>query len=177
LAAWTDDPEIEAALALLPDQLDEAWTLDWSAAVPEVVAADAMYVLGRGHALGVAQEAALKLKETCGTHAEGFSSAEVRHGPLAIVRDGFPVILFAQQDESLEGVSEAASELAERGARVISAGIPNAPGLSLPVVPADPLTAPILQIASFYRLANAVSLARGLDPDCPLHLSKVTETL
>jgi glucosamine--fructose-6-phosphate aminotransferase (isomerizing) len=55
--------------------------------------------------------------------------------------------------------------------------VPNAPGTRLPVIPADPLIAPILEIASFYRLANALSVARGLDPDRPLHLTKVTETL
>ena len=177
LAAWTRDGEIERALSVLPDRLEKAWNLDWSAAVPELVAADAMYVLGRGHALGIAQEAALKLKETCGIHAEAFSSAEVRHGPLAVVREGFPVILFGQEDESLEGVMAVANELTQRGARVISAGVPHAPGLNLPVTAAEPLIAPILQIGSFYRLANAVALRRGLDPDRPLHLSKVTETL
>jgi len=123
------------------------------------------------------QEAALKLKETCGIQAEGFSAAEVRHGPMAVVREGFPVLLFGQADESLEGVAALATEFAARGARVISAGIPRAPGTILPVVTADPLTAPILEIASFYRLANELALSRGLDPDRPAHLTKVTETL
>ena len=177
LAAWTKDAALEAALSILPDKLAAAWDLDWSAAVTELSAANAMYVVGRGHGLGIAQEAALKLKETCGIHAEAFSAAEVRHGPMAVVRDGFPSLLFGQRDESLEGVADLANEFAGRGARVISAGIPNAPGLNLPVIDADPVIAPILEIASFYRLANALALARGLDPDRPLHLSKVTETL
>jgi glucosamine--fructose-6-phosphate aminotransferase (isomerizing) len=60
---------------------------------------------------------------------------------------------------------------------VISAGVPAAPGLRLPVIDADPLIAPILQIASFYRMANKLALARGQDPDRPLHLSKITETM
>ena len=177
LAAWTEDAEIDTALATLPAKLGDAWKLDWSAAVPELTDVTAMYVVGRGHALGVVQEAALKLKETCGIQAEGFSAAEIRHGPMAVVREGFPVVLFGQDDESLEGVSLLASEFAERGARVISAGIPDAPGTTLPVLPSDPLIAPILQIASFYRLANALALGRGLDPDRPNHLTKVTETL
>ena len=65
------------------------------------------------------------------------------------------------------------------GAALLAAcggGSPGAPGIRLPVVPADPMIAPILQIASFYRLANAVAVARGLDPDRPPHLAKVTET-
>jgi glucosamine--fructose-6-phosphate aminotransferase (isomerizing) len=177
LAAWTRDPAIEVALSDLPGKLAEAWVLDWRAALPEFGAATSMYVVGRGHALGVVQEAALKLKETCGIQAEGFSAAEVRHGPMAIVREGFRVLLLGQDDESLDSVAALATEFAARGARVISAGISGGPGTTLPVVTADPLIAPILQIASFYRLANALALSRGLDPDRPLHLTKVTETL
>jgi glucosamine--fructose-6-phosphate aminotransferase (isomerizing) len=86
------------------------------------------------------------------------------------------VLLFAQSDQSRESLVELASNLAERGASMMSAGIHGAPGIQLPVVAADPLIAPVLQIASFYRLANALALARGLDPDRPPHLAKVTET-
>jgi glucosamine--fructose-6-phosphate aminotransferase (isomerizing) len=177
LAAWTGDAQIGSALSDLPDKLSQAWNLDWTAALPELGSANAMYVVGRGHALGVVQEAALKLKETCGIQAEGFSAAEVRHGPMAVVREGFPVLLFGQLDESLESVAALATEFAARGTRVISAGIPQAPGTILPVVTADPLIAPILGIASFYRLVNQLALSRGLDPDRPAHLTKVTETL
>jgi glucosamine--fructose-6-phosphate aminotransferase (isomerizing) len=177
LAAWTEDPKIESALAALPDKLSEAWNLDWSAALPELRTATSMFIVGRGHALGVVQEAALKLKETCGIQAEGFSAAEVRHGPMAVVRDGFPVLLFGQSDQSLESVTALAGELAAHGARVISAGLPAAAGTTLPVTQADPLIAPVLQIASFYRLVNALAVARGRDPDRPPNLTKVTETL
>ena len=110
-------------------------------------------------------------------HAEAFSAAEVRHGPMAVVDDGFPVLLFDQADESLPGVAALAAEFASRGASVISAGLPHAPGIALPMIDAGPVIAPVLQIASFYRLANALALARGRDPDRPPHLSKVTRTL
>ena len=177
LAAWTADSAIETALSALPDKLAEAWELDWNAALPELSAATSMFVVGRGHALGVVQEAALKLKETCAIQAEGFSAAEVRHGPMTVVRKDFPVLLFGQSDESLESVASLASEFASRGARVLSAGVPGAPGTVLPVIAADPLIAPILQVASFYRLANSLAVGRGVDPDRPLHLTKITETL
>ena len=177
VAGWTADPGIEASLSGLPGKIAEAWELDWSAALPELCSTTSMFVVGRGHALGVVQEAALKLKETCAIQAEGFSAAEVRHGPMAVVRKDFPVLLFGQPDESLESVASLASEFASRGACVISAGVPGAAGTILPVVPADPLIAPILQIASFYRLANALAVSRGLDPDSPPHLSKITETV
>ena len=177
LSAWTADPSIGSALSTLGDKLDESWELDWSEAEGFLLDAGAMYVAGRGHGLGIAQEAALKFKETCGIHAEAYSAAELRHGPMAIVRSGFPVLLFGQSDQSLEGVRKLAVELEERGACLISAGVANAPGLMLPVATADALIAPILEIASFYRLANSLALARGRDPDRPPHLAKVTETL
>lgn len=177
LSAWTGDPSIGAALAMLGDKLEESWELDWSEALGFLVDASAMYVAGRGHGLGIAQEAALKFKETCGIHAEAHSAAELRHGPMAVVREGFPVLLFGQSDQSLEGVLKLALELEERGACLISAGVERAPGLVLPVASADALMAPILEIASFYRLANSLAVARGRDPDRPPHLAKVTETL
>jgi len=177
LAAWTGDPAIDSAVSDLPSKIAEAWELDWTVAVPELTATTSMFVIGRGHALGIAQEAALKLKETCGIQAEAFSAAEVRHGPMAVVRKNFPVLLFGQADESLQSVASLAEEFASHGARVVSAGVPGAPGIILPVIPADPLIAPILQIASFYRFASALSVGRGLDPDRPAHLNKITETM
>ena len=53
-----------------------------------------LFVVGRGLGLAIAQEAALKFKETCGLHAEAFSSAEVKHGPMALVGTDFPVLMF-----------------------------------------------------------------------------------
>ena len=79
-----------------PEQLEQAWQLDWSAAIPIACSADNLFVVGRGPGLGIAQEAALKFKETCGLHAEAFSAAEVKHGPMALVGPGFPVLVFAQ---------------------------------------------------------------------------------
>lgn len=176
LAAWTEDPGLDSALSSLPEKLEQAWALDWTLALPSLTTAGNMYVVGRGHGFAVAQEAALKLKETCGLHAEAFSGAEVHHGPMALMRPGFPVLLFAQSDQSLDGIAELAAAMSARGADVISAGLADTRGIRLPVITADPLIAPILQIASFYRLANALALARGFDPDRPPHLAKVTET-
>src|SRR6266496_2341002 len=144
LAAWTEDPAIDSALSNLPEELELASALDWMPALRPLASASDMYVIARGHGFAIAQEAALKLKETCGIHAEAFSGAEVRHGPMAMLRPGFPVLLFGQSDESLDGLSELATIMAARGAEVISAGLANGPGLRLPVVSADPLIAPIL---------------------------------
>jgi glucosamine--fructose-6-phosphate aminotransferase (isomerizing) len=133
--------------------------------------------VARGFGLGVAQEAALKLKETCGLHAEAFSSAEVKHGPMALVRAGFPVLMFTQSDDTRAGIEELAAEFAARGAHVLLAGANAAGAITLPSLQAHPVIEPLLAIQSFYRAANALALARGLDPDRPPHLHKVTETI
>ena len=136
-----------------------------------------MYVLGRGYGLAAAQESALKLKETCGMHAEAISTAEVRHGPMALIREGFPVLVYAQNDRTHEGVQALLDALVERGAQVFVTGAAHARATVLPTVESDPVTQPLLEVQSFYRMANALALARGLDPDHPPNLRKVTETL
>jgi glucosamine--fructose-6-phosphate aminotransferase (isomerizing) len=177
LAHWTQDRKLLAALPQLPELLARAWKCDWSPAVAALREAVNLFVVARGYGLAVAQEAALKLKETCGLHAEAFSSAEVRHGPMALVRNGFPVLMFTQHDDTRAGIEELAAEFAARGARVLLAGAGAAGSVSLPAVSANPVVEPILMIQSFYAMANALALARGLDPDRPPHLNKVTETV
>lgn len=177
VASWSRDRELAEALRHAPNLLERAWTLDWSAAVTRLRAATDMYVIGRGIGLGIAQEVALKLKETCGLHAEALSAAELRHGPMALVREGFPVLILAQNDQTRAGVESLAAELATHRAEVMLAGS-SCPGtLLLPTQSAHPAIEPMLMVQSSYRMANAVSLARGLDPDRPPKLSKVTQTV
>ena len=177
IAEWGEDNALRDALADLPTLLAEAWECDWSAALPALYDAGNLYVVARGPAFGIAQEMALKIKETCGFHAEAFSAAEVRHGPMAIVEKGFPVLLLGQDDESRDSVAALAPEFADRGALVISAGLGEVPGIRLPALKAHPVLQPLLLVQSFYRLANALAVARGRDPDRPPHLAKVTETV
>jgi glucosamine--fructose-6-phosphate aminotransferase (isomerizing) len=177
VAAWAEDAELAAALAAAPELLTRAFELDWGAAVARLTPANNLYVIGRGLGLGVAQEAALKFKETCGLHAEALSAAELRHGPMALVRAHFPLLLFTQNDESRPGVAQLAGELAAQGADVLVAGTEVARATVLPSLAAHPAIEPLLLAQSFYRMANALSLARGRDPDRPPHLSKVTETV
>jgi len=177
VASWTQQLDLSQALGKLPAQLERAWHCDWSAAVESLCDASNLYVVARGFGLAVAQEAALKLKETCALHAEAFSSAEVRHGPMALVREDFPVLMFAQDDETRSGIEQLAAEFAARGARVLLAGARARGAVSLPGIVAHPVIEPMLTIQSFYAMASNLSLARGLDPDSPPHLHKVTETV
>lgn len=177
VAHWTGDEALLAALDGLPQLLERAWALDWSAALAPLQMAQNLYVVGRGVGFGVAQEAALKFKETSGLHAEAFSSAEVRHGPMALIGPGFPVLAFSQDDETRDGLEAMAAACAGLGATVIKAGGTRADGMcNLPTEPAHPVLEPIAYAQSFYRMANSLALARGFDPDRPPHLAKVTET-
>ena len=177
VAVWSRDASLAGALEQLPQLLARAWELDWSAAVKRLAAAHNLFVVARGLGLAIAQEAALKLKETCALHAEAVSAAELRHGPMALVGPGFPLLLFGQNDESRAGVAQLAGELAAQGAEVMVAGMAAAHATVLPSVAAHPVLEPLLLAQSFYRMVNALSLARGRDPDRPPHLHKVTETL
>jgi len=183
VAAWRDDAELRAGIATLPAQIERAFALDWSSVVRGLGDATNLFLVSRGYGLAIAQEAALKLKETCGLHGEAFSSAEVRHGPMAIVQAGFPVLAFDTGGAAGADVRGLADVFAERGARVWLATAdstiepsPHAAIEILPAVTASPELAPIAMIASFYRMVNGLAITRGFDPDQPPYLAKVTRT-
>jgi glucosamine--fructose-6-phosphate aminotransferase (isomerizing) len=173
----TSDPTLLDALERLPAELECAWQLDWGAALEVLRNATNLFVVARGYGLAIAQEAALKLKETCGLHAEAFSAAEVQHGPMALVRNGFPVLILPQDDATHAGTLALAEQFIARGAHVMLAGPPLRGAITLPTLAAHPVSEPLLLIQSFYRLASELAVLRGLNPDAPPHLRKVTETL
>ncbi|KAB7647937.1 SIS domain-containing protein [Polymorphobacter fuscus] len=179
VAEWTEDAELLALLPQIAPVLAAAE--DWRAAVPLLRDVSSMLVLGRGLTLPIAGEAALKLKETSGIHAEAFSSAEVAHGPMTLVGDGVPVLAFGATDAARAGLHARLTEFRARGTQVIAAGHPDDTATATLALPlpwqAHPLLAALAAIQSFYGLAEALALARGLDPDRPPHLSKVTHTL
>ncbi len=178
VAAWTGNAELQKDLQALPTLMDRAWQLDWSSALGPLQIAEHLYVVGRGLGLGAAQEAALKFKETCGLHAEAFSSAEVRHGPFALLGPQFPALLLAQNDATRAGLEALAADLAQRGIPLFAAGIAAATGPQvLPTIECAPELGPILLVQSAYRMIATLALRRGFDPDRPASLSKVTETL
>ncbi|MBL0313339.1 MAG: SIS domain-containing protein [Holophagaceae bacterium] len=177
VAAWEEDPVFKAGLTQLPGALERAACADWTAGIDALVGVDRLFILGRGTGLAIAMEAALKLKETCGIQAEAFSGAEVRHGPMAIVDEGYPLIVFAPRGPAQAGLISLAHDLQEQGARVLLAAPPDVPGVVLPLIPAPhPELDTATAIQSFYPMVEALSRARGYDPDHPPHLSKVTKT-
>lgn len=177
-AAWHDDAALMAALRALPDALHAACALDWSAGIAALAGAERMMVIGRGTGLAIAQEAALKFKETCAIQAEVFSSAEVQHGPMALVDAGYPMLVFAPRGPAQAGLITLAAQMRERGAHVLLAATPDIAErqLTLATTGSEDLD-PIAAVQSFYLLVEAVARARGRNPDRPPHLNKVTSTV
>ncbi|GJH34369.1 SIS domain-containing protein [Paraburkholderia hospita] len=178
VAHWQQDAALLDGLKSLPDALRRAGALDWSKAVDELRDAERMIVIGRGLGLAIAQEAALKLKETSGIQAEAFSSAEVRHGPMELIDRDYPLLVFAPRGPEQAGLLQLARDMQARGARVLLAADPaDVPEATLPLVStAHAALDPIAAILSFYVMAAGLAAARGRNPDAPRHLMKVTET-
>lgn len=177
LAELKGDDALIAAIRGLPRHLENAVRCDWSGAVGDI-GGGSLFTLGRGPSWAMSNEAALKFKETCQLHAESYSSAEVLHGPVSIVGDAFPVIAFAASDAAEDAVASVADEIAGKGANVFATTDRVARATVLPHVRTDHwITDPIATIVSFYGLVEAVAVSRGINPDAPRHLNKVTETV
>nr|WP_170541815.1 SIS domain-containing protein [Ruegeria arenilitoris] len=178
LAEWGQDAALLAALRDLPEQLDQAARIDWPEVRDAIGAHPSLFTLGRGQALAVSNEAALKFKETCQLHAESYSSAEVLHGPVSIVEDGFPVLSFAAADAAEPALAEVADAISAKGARVFATTDRVTAATRIPHVrTGHALTDPLSLIVSFYAMVEAFAASRGIDPDAPRHLNKVTETV
>ena len=177
IAHWKQDAELLEASLALPQGLREAATQDWSLAVDVLRDCQRLMVIGRGAGFAIAQEAALKLKETSAIQAEAFSSAEVKHGPMALIDDHYPLLVFAPRGAEQAGLLSLAAEMRQRGAHVLLAAPDDIGERDLTLSRAEhPALDPILAIQSFYVMAAGLAQARGMDPDQPRHLSKVTRT-
>ena len=177
LAELQQDAELITAIRQLPEALDRATRCDWSAAA-DAIDGRSLFTIGRGPSWAISNEAALKFKETCLIHAESYSAAEVLHGPVSIVESGFPVIAFAANDKAEASLAETADALVGKGARVFGVTNKVKKAEKLPHVRTQHwLCDPIPAIVSFYGMVETVALARGIDPDKPRHLNKVTETV
>jgi glucosamine--fructose-6-phosphate aminotransferase (isomerizing) len=177
IAEIKGDTDLLSAIRSLPDDLEAATQCDWSPAA-EAIDGRSLFTLGRGPSWAISNEAALKFKETCLIHAESYSSAEVLHGPVSIVGEAFPVIAFASADKAEDSVAETADALAAKGARVFALTDRVRRASPLPFVRTGHwLTDPIAAIVSFYGMVESVAVRRGINPDTPRHLNKVTETV
>jgi glucosamine--fructose-6-phosphate aminotransferase (isomerizing) len=164
----------ETMRALVPEVRDRITSIAVSFAF-----AGRMFVIGRGAEFATAREIALKLLETCRVAAEPLTATDLAHGPVAALDPLFPVWAIASDDETLPAVLEAVERAHEAGATIIAsgsaAGSVRGAAYSLPVpAPASPLLSPLLSVVPGQLFAWALARTKGLDPDEPRGLSKVT---
>lgn len=178
--AWTGGDG--AAAASIPARAQEVVDRgDGLAVAPRYRFVERLVTTGRGYSYPTAREAALKLMETSYLSAHAFSSADLMHGPLAMIDGDRPVIAVVPFGAGGAAMQPVLDRLAERGADLLVEGdTSRAPGAAATIwlpddVPED--LAPILQIIPLQQLAYAMAVARGYDPDAPRGLRKVTETL
>src|SRR6185503_8241900 len=154
VAAWTKDTALANATDHLPDRLAAATGFDWSAALDVLSASSSLVTIGRGPTLAIAREASLKMKETCNLHAEAFSGAEFLHGPVSLVSDRYPVLMFMPTDAAAPGMRQLAGELRGKGTALFVAEPGVATATRLPALPPDqPEADAICLIQSFYAMA------------------------
>jgi glucosamine--fructose-6-phosphate aminotransferase (isomerizing) len=176
-AAWGGNGELKRALPNLPTRLEQASFLDWSGGFPALAQATSMMTIGRGPTLAIAAEAALKLKETCGLHAEAFSGSEFLHGPVSLVSQGFPILMFMPADQAAQALRRLEADLRKKGAAVFATARGKPAQGRLPAIASGhPETDAICLIQSFYAMLVRLAQLRGGDADKPRHLQKVTRT-
>lgn len=185
-AYWKQDDNLLDNLTQLPNYFLKAQTLNWSNAIHDIATRNNVLVLGRGYTFPMAAEAALKLKETCKLHAEAFSSAEVLHGPFALMAGNFPLIVFVPSDAAVTGLSALLDRLTQISTctylitaedRINDFMDDSGTRHFLPLPPSlHALCDPLIAIQAFYLMAEQCAKLRNINPDKPEHLSKVTHT-
>jgi glutamine---fructose-6-phosphate transaminase (isomerizing) len=176
-AALGRAPFTREQLTAVPDALQA--TLDdpspAAAAADALAGASQLIVVARGYLFAAALETALKIKETCSLLADGYSAADLRHGPIAAVTRGFPVIALCADGPAHADVASLVGEMRARRANVLVVGDDAGADVSLPGDIPEPL-APIVAVVRGQQLAHELATALGHDPDRPPGLTKVTAT-
>ncbi len=169
VAFWSQNEELITALDSIPNTLQEAVNSPTQLLNVDLLNIEHLVVLGRGLGYAISKEIALKLKEVCAIHAEAFSSAEFLHGPVALVESGLKIIEIVIDDESATNHIQQVAELKSRGADLVHLYAENNN--------VHPRIAALAVLQRFYLDIERIAVERGLNPDEPGGLKKVTRTL
>lgn len=172
--------ELDESVKRLPDQARRVLRTRWEGTA-RYRYADHLVVVSRGFNLATAKEAALKLMETSYVVAEGFSGADLSHGPIAMIGQDFPVVMIVPAGAIYHDTKALVEELSDRGAELVIISedkdlVSRAAAKFLIDGSVPEELSPILYVLPMQLLAWELSLLKGLNPDAPRGLSKVTET-
>ncbi len=179
-ASLSEGRKFAKALQALPDQIGR-WIEaehDLDAAVEMVRSAKNVLFLGRGPSAAVAREGALKLMEIAYIPCLAYPAAEMKHGPIALLEEGSPVVVIAPHDELREKTISNIQECKARGARIILVHdegddeISEEADIAFPVPPTHSLLSPLLTVLPLQMLAYQTALSLGCDIDRPRNLAK-----
>jgi len=169
VAYWKNDTDLISALSTINLSLEQAVNASSQLKFKDLDGVKNLVVLGRGFGYAIGREVALKLKEVCSIHAEAFSSSEFLHGPVTLVDNKFKIIDILIEDESSEVHKQQIEEMKRRGANIVH--------LYEIVENLHPRVAALVVLQRFYLDIESIAVARGLNPDEPSGLKKVTETI
>jgi glucosamine--fructose-6-phosphate aminotransferase (isomerizing) len=169
VAYWKDDTELKQALVTLPEALEQVIKQPQQLSSEFVAKLAHCVVLGRGFGYAISREIALKLKEVCAVHAEAFSSAEFLHGPVTLVEKRLAVVDVFVADETTEAHNLMIKDVGSRGANLLQ--------LSCNIAGLHKRCMPLAILQRFYLDVEQIALSMGFDPDKPVGLKKVTQTL
>ena len=175
VAALASDTLLQGGLEELPARFANSLGCDWSVWGDRAASAPATFIIGRGYSLGCAREIALKTTEILRVPALGYSAAELRHGPRAAITPTTPVLALRQNDEASQSIDDIIRDLTDEGENVFSAG--GMHGVLPWIGDRHPACDPIVMLVPAYCAIEHTARQRGLDPDNPPYLSKVTRTL
>ena len=170
VAYWSEETALIKALETLPEKLTEAVNASSQLFVEDLNDTKNLVVLARGLGYAISKEIALKLKEVLAIHAEAFSSAEFLHGPVALIDTDLKILQLEVQDESFQSHQQQITGLKQRGAEVIDLHHRFSQSIHRRL-------APLVILQRFYLDLDAIAVANGINPDKPVGLKKVTETL
>jgi glucosamine--fructose-6-phosphate aminotransferase (isomerizing) len=175
------DASLVAELQRLPQAVERALNIDEELyrIGTEMLAdaTDSLY-LGRGILYPIALEGALKLKEISYLHAEGYPAGEMKHGPIALLQEGFPVVAVVPDGTNRDKLVSNLMEVRARGATVLAVADESAGEMSevadlmLTVPTVHPLLQPVVTVVPLQLLAYHVAVELGLDVDQPRNLAK-----
>jgi len=172
--------EIASGLKRLPAQVETILADEdlIAAAAEQLIDADDIYFIGRGLDYAIAMEGSLKLKEISYLHSEAMPAGELKHGTLALVTEGVPVVVVLTQRAVYDKTISAVQEVKARGGRVIAVAydtdteIGKHADVVLRIPESDDLLAPVNAVVPLQLLAYHVARLRGLDIDQPRNLAK-----